>query len=40
MSGKITVKEAVTLPQLTYQAAFHTPPGGEDELVADLLDIH
>lgn len=40
MKGKIIIEEAVTLPQLAYQAAFHAPPGREDELVADLLDIH
>lgn len=40
MKGKIAIEEAVTLPQLAYQAAFHAPPGREDELVSDLLDIH
>jgi 2,3-dihydroxybenzoate decarboxylase len=40
MKGKIAIEEAVTLPQLAYQAAFHAPPGREDELIADLLDIH
>jgi predicted TIM-barrel fold metal-dependent hydrolase len=40
MKGKIALEEAVTLPQLAYQAAFHAPQGREDELVADLLDIH
>ena len=40
MKGKIVLEEAVTLPQLAYQAAFHAPQGREDELVADLLDIH
>jgi 2,3-dihydroxybenzoate decarboxylase len=40
MKGKIAIEEAVTLPQLAYQAAFHAPQGREDELVADLLDIH
>jgi 2,3-dihydroxybenzoate decarboxylase len=40
MKGKIALEEAVTLPELAYQAAFHAPPGREDELVADLLDIH
>jgi hypothetical protein len=40
MKGKIAIEEAVTLPQLAYQAAFHAPPGREDELVSDLMDIH
>jgi 2,3-dihydroxybenzoate decarboxylase len=40
MKGKIAIEEAVTLPQLAYQAGFHAPPGREDELVSDLLDIH
>ena len=40
MKGKIAIEEAVTLPQLAYQAAFHAPQGREDELVSDLLDIH
>jgi 2,3-dihydroxybenzoate decarboxylase len=40
MKGKIVLEEAVTLPQLAYQAAFHAPQGREDELVQDLLDIH
>jgi predicted TIM-barrel fold metal-dependent hydrolase len=40
MKGKITLEEAVTLPELAYQAAFHAPPGREDELISDLMDIH
>lgn len=40
MKGKIVLEEAVTPPQLAYQAAFHAPQGREDELVQDLLDIH
>ena len=40
MKSKIAIEEAVTLPQLAYQAAFHAPPGREDELISDLLDIH
>jgi len=40
MRGKIVIEEAVTIPRLDYQAAFHAPAGREAELVSDLLDIH